>query len=77
MEKITPELLTLKQVLELVSLSRSTTYRLMKKGQFPLPKKLPSGKVQRWLYTDILLWIENLEYGLVEGFSGTQSKEGV
>jgi prophage regulatory protein len=71
MEQVT--LLTSKDVQNLCAISRSALYRLMKKKKFPLPVKIGE-RTQRWRSDDIQYWIKGLEYGLVEGFSGTGKK---
>lgn len=53
------ELLTLDEVCALVKLGKSTIYRMVKAGDFPQPKKLPTGTI-RWTRGSIRRWIERL-----------------
>ena len=57
--EISQKLLSLKQVMILVGLAKSTIYRLMDSGDFPRPLKLGSRCV-RWLVDDVNEWISNL-----------------
>jgi len=57
--EISQKLLSLKQVIALVGLAKSTIYRLMEAGDFPRPLKLGSRCV-RWLVDDVNAWISNL-----------------
>lgn len=57
--EINQKLLSLKQVVALVGLAKSTIYRLMNSGDFPRPLKLGSRCV-RWLVDDLNAWISNL-----------------
>ena len=52
------ELLTCKQVEEIVQLTQSTVYRLMRKGRFPLPIKIGERNV-RWLRDEIMDWLKS------------------
>lgn len=56
-------LLALKQVLERVSLSKSSIYRKMKEGTFPRPVSL-GGKTVRWVAVDIEEWVSRLPYAI-------------
>lgn len=47
---------------EMVKISKSTRYRLMKKGEFPKPF-LISDQAVGWLSTDIESWIESRKSG--------------
>jgi prophage regulatory protein len=49
---------TVKQVMERTGLSRSTLWRLVKKGGFPPPIKI--GKSARWRESDLDAWEEQL-----------------
>jgi prophage regulatory protein len=49
-----PRLLKLRQVLELVPVSRSTWYAGIQAGRFPAPVKLPGGDSVFWLLSDIV-----------------------
>ena len=57
--EISQKLLSLKQVIALVGLAKSTIYRLMESGDFPRPLKLGSHCV-RWLVDDVNAWIAAL-----------------
>ncbi|GAH11211.1 unnamed protein product [marine sediment metagenome] len=50
------ELLTIKEVLNRVKLSRSMIYKLLKAGKFPRPKKV--GRSSRWTEKQITDWIK-------------------
>ncbi|MDC8753827.1 AlpA family transcriptional regulator [Erythrobacter sp. sf7] len=50
-----PTLLTIKEVLRLTRLGRSTAYRLLSAGSFPNPIKI--GRSSRWLKSDVDEWI--------------------
>lgn len=59
-------------LVEFLSLSKPTIYRLIKRGQFPIPIKLGSQAVG-WLKKDVELWLEDriaIRDGIVAG-SGT------
>tara|TARA_S200002703_G_scaffold25249_1_gene21799 strand:- start:386 stop:724 length:339 start_codon:yes stop_codon:yes gene_type:complete len=57
--KIEQKLLTLKQVIEIVSLSKSTIYRWIESGRFPKPLNIGGNSV-RWKTSDVHDWIEGL-----------------
>ena len=57
--KIEHKLLSLKQVVEMVCLSKSTIYRWMDVGKFPKPVSL-GGKSVRWRTVDIQEWMKEL-----------------
>ena len=52
------EFLRCRDVEEMISLSRSTIYRLMKAGQVPQPIKIGSRAV-RWRQSDIEAWMDS------------------
>ena len=52
------QLLRRKQVEELTSLSRSTIYRLMEKGQFPKSHNILGGNIVVWVRKEIEDWIQ-------------------
>jgi len=52
-----PKLVRLDTVLEMTTLSVSTIYRLMKKGQFPKQIKI-SERSTRWVLDEIFEWME-------------------
>ena len=51
-------LLRRQQVEEITGLSRSSIYRLMKSGEFPLPVRVGATAV-RWRASDITAWLES------------------
>ena len=51
------QLLRIKSVSEIVGLSRSSIYELIKQSKFPRPVRISSGRV-RWTSSDIDEWIE-------------------
>lgn len=51
-------LLELEEVLKLTKLSRTTIWRLTKRGKFPQPIRLSARRVA-WLKSDVLLWLKN------------------
>jgi len=53
-------ILSTKDVLKRISLSRTTLWKLRKKGQFPNPKKITDRRFG-WLEQDIVDWEEGLE----------------
>jgi len=53
------QLLRRKQVEELTTLSRSTIYRLMDKGEFPKSKAILGGNIVIWVRKEIEDWIKD------------------
>ena len=53
-----PKLVRLDTVLEMTTLSVSTIYRLMKKGQFPRQIKI-SERSTRWALEEIYEWMDD------------------
>ena len=53
-----PQLLNIKAVCELVSLSRPTIYRQVVAGKFPQPVKI--GRASRWHMDQVAAWIAQL-----------------
>ena len=51
------KLLTLRQVIEKVSLSKALIYKLIRKGLFPCPRNLSPGRVG-WLEDEVDSWVE-------------------
>ena len=51
-------LLKRREVEEITGLSRSTTYRMVKTGQFPQPVRV-GPKAVRWRLSDIIAWLES------------------
>lgn len=51
-------MLRIKQVLELIPVSKSTLWQWVKEGKFPVPTKL-SSRCTVWLEEDILNFISN------------------
>jgi excisionase family DNA binding protein len=52
--------MSLKQVTEMVGLSRCTVYRWMGAGRFPRSRKLPNGKHIRFSTLEIEAWMAQL-----------------
>ena len=52
-----PVLLTIKQVSQMVSLSRASIYRLMVSGTPRFPRPVKIGAASRWVHGDILNWV--------------------
>lgn len=50
-------LMTLKEVIDMVKLSKTTIYGLIAREDFPKPIK--SGNASRWVYVEIGQWITN------------------
>ena len=50
------KLLTEKQVTEIVGFKRTKLYQMIKKGDFPSPKKY--GRENRWFESDIDEWLK-------------------
>lgn len=59
---LTPALLTLRQVIEVTSIPRSTIYALMQAGEFPLPIRVGRRGV-RWIAREVYEWIDNRPRG--------------
>ena len=57
--------LRLPQVLERTGLSKTQVYRLIQRGQFPLPARL-SERVVAWNESDVSAWLEH-RFGQVGG----------
>ena len=53
-------LLRLTEVCELLGVSRSTVYKWLAEGSFPVPVRL-TGKSIRWRRSDLELWCDRLE----------------
>ena len=53
------QLLTLKEVIAVVGVSKATIYRMINKGEFPDSKKLGARTV-RWENEEIQNWVESL-----------------
>ena len=62
-----PQLLNIRAVCELVSLSRPTIYRQVVAGKFPQPVKI--GRASRWHMDQVAAWIAQLgsKNGDIEG----------
>ncbi len=54
---VNDRLLRRRQVEDITGLSRSSIYRLMRNGEFPLPIKVGPAAV-RWKASDISAWLE-------------------
>lgn len=52
------EILTIKNILEIVPLSRATIYTLIENANFPAPKKLPGSKKSMWYRSEVAKWLE-------------------
>ena len=55
--RLTPALLTLREVIEVTSIPRSTIYERMTAGQFPRPVRVGARGV-RWVAREIYAWID-------------------
>jgi len=53
------QLLTLKEVIQMVGFKKSTIYKFIKENKFPRPLKF--GKSNRWAKSAIDSWIKNLK----------------
>ena len=70
------KLLTLRQVAELVSLSRTTIWRLERSGRFPRRLQV-STKAVRWNQAEIFDWIESRPLaGELENDPGDEGRRG-
>ena len=49
--------LDLRGVIELTTLSQSTIYAMVKKGEFPKQKRIGSNRVV-WLRSEVIAWLE-------------------
>lgn len=54
------KLLGIKEVKDITTLSHTTIYKLIKRGEFPAPLKI-TGKSSAWLYSEIIEWIDRLK----------------
>lgn len=61
-EPVPIRLLPIRQVEKMVSLKKSTIYKLMKLQKFPLNYKVPGSGASRWLYSEIVDWLQNLKH---------------
>ncbi len=58
MQPVTDDrLIRLSDVLDLTSLSRSSVYRLVERGQFPRPVRSGS-RIVRWSLADVQKWMQ-------------------
>ena len=53
-----PKLLSLKGVIEITSLSKSSIYRLVRAGQFPKSQRITAGRVV-WRSDAVSQWIQS------------------
>lgn len=60
MIKNEPLLLDIEQVSEIVNISRSTLYDMIKKGVFSKGLKVSKSRKVLWRRSDIIKWVENL-----------------
>ena len=51
------KLLTIKEVIKIVGIKKSTLYKLIKEGKFPQQIKI--GHLSRWRLSDIQDWVDN------------------
>ena len=54
------KLMSIKEVKDITTLSHTTIYKLIKRGEFPAPLKI-TGKSSAWLYSEIIEWIDRLK----------------
>ena len=54
------KLMSIKEVKHITTLSHTTIYKLIKRGEFPAPLKI-TGKSSAWLYSEIIEWIDRLK----------------
>lgn len=52
-------LISIKEVMIITGLSKTTIYSMVKKGEFPRPKR-PTPRRVRWKITDVEKWINKL-----------------
>ena len=71
------KLLRRRQVEEVTGLSRSSIYRLMRNGEFPVPVRVGPAAV-RWKASDISAWLESrpLATGEFESTNSTWTSPG-
>ena len=55
---VSPTLISIEEVMRRVSIGRTMTYELIKRGSFPKPVKI--GNASRWLNEEITKWIREL-----------------
>lgn len=58
-ENFPTRILRLPEVLQLVGLSKSTVYALIKDGLFPAPVQLSGTRAVGWVLKTVLQWIES------------------
>jgi len=54
------KLLTLREVISIVGIKKSTLYKLIKEGKFPSQIKI--GHLSRWKLSDIQDWLDNQSF---------------
>ncbi|SPY08084.1 MULTISPECIES: helix-turn-helix transcriptional regulator [Oligella] len=55
-----PLLADIKDLQKIVKLGKTTIYDLIKKGEFPQPKRV--GRRSLWDISEIQVWVESLSY---------------
>jgi len=58
-ENFPTRILRLPDVLQLVGLSKSTVYALIKAGLFPAPVRLSGARAVGWILESVIFWIED------------------
>jgi prophage regulatory protein len=65
--------LRIKQVLQITGLTRSTLFRQINKGHFPVPIKIGS-RASAWSKAQIMQWMDDRKSGVPLGKRAKQSK---
>ena len=68
-----PQLLTRDEVQQLYRLSKSTLYRMMRSGEFPLPIRIGQRAV-RWHAAELNAWLSGRPYSHGDGIHRASSK---
>ena len=58
-ENFPTRILRLPDVLQLVGLSKSTVYALIKAGLFPAPVRLSGSRAVGWVLSTVIAWIDS------------------
>lgn len=73
---MTERLLPRSEVERLTGLKRSTIYRRMADGTFPLPRREPASRSVRWIESEVQQWIsEWIKNSVVGTMAGTHSSD--
>jgi len=63
-------LVSSKEALEITGISRTSQWRLTKRGVFPRARQIPGTTKIGYLYSELIAWIESLPVAETEGEEG-------